>query len=159
MKQNVKLTYLADTPALVPLCAQWAFDTWGKYNSAYTLEKRIESFKQHCNKDQIPITFLAWADEQVVGMASLRVTDGIRQDLSPWLGSLYVDDTFRGQGIGEQLIAAVKHKALMLGEQQIFLLTYEKSLPAWYASLGWQMVGDDTLFGNPITIMSSALVP
>lgn len=150
---KIKLHYLADKPELIPICAAWAFSAWGKYNPAVTTQNRIESFQKHCNKKSAPLTIIAMDGNKAIGMASLRENDGIRQDLSPWLGSLYVHEDSRNQGLGEQLIREVNRKAAELGFKEIYLLTYEESLPNWYGSLGWQEIGKDVLAGNPVTVM------
>lgn len=149
--------YLADRPDLIQTCAEWAFGAWGRYNAAATLEKRVESFQQHCNKTSIPLTLLAMQSHTLVGTASLRENDGIRSDLRPWLGGLYVDKDSRGAGVGEKLISAIKSAAHSLGHQELYLLTYEASLPQWYGSLGWKEIGKDELFGSPVTIMKTKL--
>lgn len=48
-------------------------------------------------------------------MCSLRVNDGIRPDLTPWLGSLVVDPKYQKQGIGKMLVDEMKEKAKKLG--------------------------------------------
>lgn len=95
-----KIVYLADNRDFVSTCASWAFDTWGRYNPSYSLEKRIASFSQHCHRDQIPLTVVALDDQgKPVGMSSLRANDGIRDDLTPWLGSVYVAPAYRSKGL------------------------------------------------------------
>lgn len=151
---DLKIVYLADHPKHVPVCATWAFNTWGKYNSLYTLEKRLDSFTQHCNKGQLPLTILA-VDEagRPIGMASLRANDGVRPELSPWLGSVYVDPAFRSKGIGARLVNAIHTIAQELGFKAIYLLTYEDTLPKWYEGFGWEELGLDVCHGNPVNVM------
>lgn len=146
--------YLAELKHLVGLCAWWAFKTWGKYNSAYTFTRRVESFTRHCNLDEIPLTVLYLDDEGLpLGMASLRLNDGIRPDIGPWLGSVYVDPSVRARGIGAKLVREIERKARALGYLKIYLLTYEDTLPAWYAGLGWKTIGIDVCHGNQVTVM------
>jgi len=44
-------------------------------------------------------------------MCSLREADGIRPDLTPWLGALFVKHLHRSQKIVEKLITATKRVA------------------------------------------------
>jgi len=44
-------------------------------------------------------------------MCSLRENDGIRPDITPWLGSLVVDPKYQRQGIGNMLIDTTLLKA------------------------------------------------
>lgn len=149
-----RFVYLDELRQLVGLCAWWAFKTWGRYNPAYTFSKRIDSFTQHCNTSEIPLTILSLDEEGLpVGMASLRQNDGIRPDLGPWLGSVYVYPQFRHRGIGASLVKEIEKRAFELGFKTIYLLTYEASLPHWYALLGWEEIGKDVCHGNPVTVM------
>lgn len=149
-----QIVYLADHRELVPVCALWAFNTWGKYNSSYTLEKRMESFTLHCNTELMPLTIVALNEASVpIGMASLRANDGIRPELSPWLGSVYVDPPFRGKGIAARLVQEIHIIAHELGFKTIFLLTYEPTLAQWYARLGWNDLCMDNVHGNPVSVM------
>lgn len=155
---DFKIVYLADHSEMVPTCAAWAFNTWGKYNSSYTLDKRIKSFSEHCNKDQLPLTIIALNREHTpVGMSSLRSNDGIRPDLSPWLGSVYVEPAYRNRGIAGQLVRQTHCIAQELGIETIYLLTYESTLPTWYSKLGWTEMGKDVCHGNPVDVMQIEL--
>lgn len=156
---NVALTckYLADAPEYIGTCAKWAFEAWGKYNPAVTEAMRVERFREHCNKDKLPLTIVCEVEGQIAGMASLRANDGIGEELSPWLGSLYVAEAFRGNGIGAALIARIEEEAFRLHFRKLYLLTFEASLPAWYGSLGWKKTKDDTLLGHPIVVMEKPL--
>lgn len=153
-----RFVYLDELRQLVGLCAWWAFKTWGRYNPAYTFSKRIDSFTQHCNTNEIPLTILSLNEDGLpVGMASLRQNDGIRPDLGPWLGSVYVDPQFRHRGIGAGLVKEIEKRAFELGYKTIYLLTYEPSLPHWYSLLGWEEIGKDVCHGNSVTVMKMEL--
>ncbi|MCA9804640.1 MAG: GNAT family N-acetyltransferase [Cyanobacteria bacterium HKST-UBA02] len=150
--------YLADHEQYIETCANWAFETWGRYNPSYTLDKRIASFREHCNKDRIPLTILSFDEsERPTGMASLRPNDGIRADLTPWLGSVFVEPGSRRRGIATDLVLAIHEQARRLGYPAIYLLTYEDTLPDWYARLGWVTMGQDSCHGNPVTVMELVL--
>ncbi|MDP3508922.1 MAG: GNAT family N-acetyltransferase [Candidatus Melainabacteria bacterium] len=149
-----KIVYLADHGDFVSTCASWAFDTWGRYNPSYSLEKRIVSFTEHCRRDQIPLTVLALDErDKAIGMASLRANDGIRDDLTPWLGSVYVAPAYRSKGLGQALVEHIQSIASNLRYEKIYLLTYEESLPNWYQTFGWQEIGKDSSHGNAVTVM------
>lgn len=153
----IELVYLSDNTRFLQLCAVWAFKTWGRYNHEFTLEKRVESFKQHSQKKQIPFTILALDDGRAVGMASLRPNDGIRPDLTPWLGSVFVDPLLRNKGIGQLLVEEVCRLAKELGYPKVYLLTYEDSLPSWYSRLGWRTISRDVCHGHSVSVMEIEL--
>lgn len=144
---------LNEYPEYVPLVAKWAFEAWGGYNPSASLEKAQQKFNQHLNKNALPLTLLALDNNIPIGMCSLRESDGILPELSPWLGSLYVEPAYRGKGVGKQLIEAIIKKSQEMNYAQLYLLTFEATLPYWYEKLGWQNIGADELNGYPITVM------
>ncbi len=151
------ILYLDDHPECLPQLARWAFEAWGCYNPASSLERVQEKLKTHLNKTALPLTYLAFKDGVLVGMCSLRMNDGIRPDLAPWLGSLYVEQAMRGQGIGEELIRIATEKARSMGYHQLYLLTFDETLPDWYQKLGWQRLSADELNGYSVSVMETAL--
>jgi len=92
-----------------------------------------------------------------IGMASLRLNDGIRPDLSPWLGSVYVDPPYRRNGVAASLVNEIHSIAQEVGFEVIYLLTYENTLPKWYARLGWAELGVDNCHGNSVDVMQIKL--
>jgi GNAT superfamily N-acetyltransferase len=105
----------------------------------------------------LPLTLIALRDNKPIGMCSLRVNDGIRPDLSPWLGSLFVDPSARGLGVGKLLINAVIEKAHNMGFSNLYLLTFDDTLPKWYEKLGWKLIVKDELNGYPVSVMKFSL--
>jgi N-acetylglutamate synthase-like GNAT family acetyltransferase len=154
---SLVISYLDDHLEYLPQLAGWAFEAWGRYNPSSSLEKAQEKLKTHLNKTTLPLTYIALHDDLPVGMCSLRMNDGIRSDLAPWLGSLYVEPDMRGQGIGEELIRVTTEKARSMGYRKLYLLALDKTLPDWYQKLGWRMISFDELNGHPVSIMEIAL--
>ncbi|MBS0287546.1 MAG: GNAT family N-acetyltransferase [Proteobacteria bacterium] len=154
---NVDIAYLKDYPQHLPLVAQWIFNEWGHLNPGASLEKAKAKLSAHLNKDTLPITFIALENNQPVGTCSLRINDGIRQELTPWLGSLYVSPTVRGRGLGEKLIESVINKARNMGYPKLYLFAFDPTLPNWYQKLGWQGMGMDKLNGYPVSVMEKTL--
>lgn len=103
------------------------------------------------------MAYVALLDDQAVGIACLRETDGIRPGVAPWLGSLVVHPEYRGQKVGEALINTVKDQARNLGYQILYLLAFDPTIPDWYARLGWKHIGDDKLFGHRVSVMSTSI--
>ena len=151
------ICYLKDYPEYVPLVAKWMIETWGHYNPHASHDKTVLELREHLNIEQLPITYIALQDGKPVGTSSLRITDGIRPDLMPWLASLFVLPEYRGKGIAQALIETVKHKAQQLKYPTLYLLAFDQSIPQWYAKLGWQIIGDDFLHHHPIKLMEIPL--
>jgi predicted N-acetyltransferase YhbS len=102
--RGVQISYLIEHPDYIPQLAQWLFEQWDSILGEETPEARIKKLKAHMNRDQLPIAWVAHADGQLLGTAALRVHDlEGREDLTPWLGGVFVGSHFRRQGIGAAL--------------------------------------------------------
>lgn len=154
---NVEITYLKNHPEHVGLMAKWTFETWGHYNPTLSVEKAKIKIQSHLNDSKLPLTYVALIDNKPVGMCSLRENDGIRPDLTPWLGSLFVAPFYRNQGIGEQLIEVIVKKSRDLGFLKLYLLAFDKTLPDWYMKLGWKQIGMDDVNGFAVNVMEKEL--
>ena len=86
-----------------------AVRTLGSTLGEETPEARIKKLKAHMNRDKLPIAWVAHANGQPLGTAALRVHDlEGREDLTPWLGGVFVGSHFRRLGIGAALCATVE---------------------------------------------------
>nr|WP_242602186.1 GNAT family N-acetyltransferase [Legionella nagasakiensis] len=90
-------------------------------------------------------------------MCSLRDNDGIRPNLALWLGSLVVHPDYQQKGIAPKLINAMKQKAKQLGFSQLYLFTFDPTLPNYYSKLGWNRIGMDKFKGHDVNVMDIAL--
>ena len=133
----MQISYLADHPEFIETLAPWVFEHWRAILTEETLESRVAKFREHMNRDILPIAWVAHSGSQVLGTAALRAHDlHGREDLTPWLGGMYVASPFRGRGIGAALCAVVERKARCFHETQtLYLFTLDKQ--AWYRNLGW----------------------
>ena len=131
---GVRISYLVDHPECVPQLAQWLFEHWGPILDEQTPDARIEKLEAHMKRDKLPIAWVAHIDGQLVGTAALRVHDlKGREDLTPWLGGVFVASRFRRQGIGAALCAAVEVAARSRGVQTLylFMLTRRPGIRVW----------------------------
>ena len=152
----MKIGYLADHPDFVPPLAARLLEHWRPWTPEHTLETRIAKLRSQMNLDVLPIAFVAYSDLQVMGIASLRVHDlEAREDLTPWLGGVYVAPDFRHQGVGMALVGVVEDKARELGFEEIYLYTLDRE--DWYISLGWSTTEAVHWRGHPGVIMRKAL--
>lgn len=138
--RGVRISYLIEHPQYVPQLAQWLFEEWGPIRGERTPGARVKKLQAHLNRDKLPIAWVAHANEQLFGTAALRVHDlEGREDLTPWLGGVFVGSHFRCQGIGAALCAAVEEEARSRGIQTLYLFTLDKQ--AWYSRMGWTLLG------------------
>jgi N-acetylglutamate synthase-like GNAT family acetyltransferase len=155
ISDNFSVKHLADCQEHIPPLAKlWYEEISRHWAPNPSIKKTEQKLIDHSNRDQMPMAFVALQDNQPIDMACLRENDGIREDISPWLGSLVVHPNYRGQKVGETLIDTIKQKAKALGHQVLYLLAFDPTIPEWYAKLGWVYIGDDKLFDHPVTVMS-----
>jgi hypothetical protein len=98
--RGVRISYLIDHPEYIPQLAQWLFEQWDSILGQEAFGARIKKLKAHMNRDELPIAWVAHSNGQLLGTAALRVHDlEGREDLTPWLGGVFVGSHFRGQGL------------------------------------------------------------
>jgi GNAT superfamily N-acetyltransferase len=153
---GVRISYLVDYPEYVPQLAQWLFEQWDFILHEKNLDARIKKLKAHLNRDRLPIAWVAEANGQLLGTAALRVHDlEDREDLTPWLGGVFVGAQFRRQGVGAALCAAVEDEARARGVETLYLFTLDKQ--AWYSRQGWALLAPCVWHERPGDIMSKKL--
>lgn len=154
----IKIDLLKNHLGSLPRLAEIWQETLGKiWLPDVPREHIIERFSDHLNEDSLPITLVAFEEDQTVGMCSLRVNDGIRPDLMPWLGSLVVDPKYQKRGIGKILMEMTKIKAKELGFNKLHLFALDPTLPDYYSRHGWVKAGLDEFKTHPVTVMEITL--
>ena len=154
--REVRISYLIDHPEYVPQLALWLFNQWDSILGEKSPETRIRKLQAHMNRDEMPIAWVAHADGQLFGTAALRVHDlEEREDLTPWLGGVFVGSDFRRRGIGTALCTSVEDAARSRGVQTLYLFTLDKQ--AWYARLGWTLLSPCVWHERPGDIMCKQL--
>src|SRR5437867_4294607 len=95
---------LPDVPDIIQTLAKWFYDEWHDFDRR-SVEFIANQLSENFNRDSIPITFVGHRNSELLGSVSLELSDLPRFDhLSPWLASLYVHASFRGQGVGRTLV-------------------------------------------------------
>src|SRR3982751_6161335 len=118
--RRLQISYLIEYPHYIPQLAQWLFEQWKAILDEKTLEVRIKKLKAHMNRDQLPIAWVAHANGELLGTAALREHDlEAREDLTPWLGGVFVGSQFRRQGIGAALCTTVDEAARSRGVETL----------------------------------------
>ena len=137
--RGVQISYLVEYPQYMPQLAQWMFEEWDVMLGEKTPEVRIRKLNAHLNRDQLPIAWVAHADGRLLGSAALRVHDlEGREDLTPWLGGVFVGEQFRRCGIGAALCTTVEEAARSRGVETLYLFTLDKQ--TWYTRQGWTVL-------------------
>ena len=145
---------LADNPAWLSTCADWALSTWGA--SWGHSPSRAKAWLTTLLANEAETMFVAAIAEQAVGMAGIETYDlAARRDLSPWLANVFVAPAFRRRGIATALVAAVENWAWDRGHNRLYLFTPDQM--AFYESRGWHLTGQtDRHNGALVSIMQKA---
>ena len=153
----MQVSYLADHPEFIETLAPMVWEHWRPMLTQDTLKDRIAKFHTHLNRDTLPIAWVAHSRSQALGTAALRVHDlPGREDLTPWLGGVFVAPQFRRQGIGAALCRAVEQHAKDLFDiETLYLFTLDQQ--TWYRNLGWKMVEPCSWCGRSGDIMVNRL--
>jgi GNAT superfamily N-acetyltransferase len=151
------LILLAENPELVPILARWHFEEWGHLTPDRPFEQWVERMQGRANRDQIPLTVVAFEGEEPVGLASLVFYDmDTRKDLSPWLAGVFVSPAFRGRGHGAALVTAIEEQAAQLGIETLYL--YTNTAQGLYERLGWKEIEREHYRGREVVIMGKNLI-
>ncbi len=150
----IKIELLKQHSTIIPMLANMWHELLGSIWVPDVLIERVEArFREHLNDNILPLTLVALDNDKPVGMCSLRENDGIRSDLKPWLGSLIVDKTHQGRGIGNLLIDATKNHAKQMGFTKLYLFAFDPTIPEYYKLHGWENIGMDTFKSHDVTVM------
>ncbi|PEA77676.1 GNAT family N-acetyltransferase [Bacillus wiedmannii] len=87
----------------------------------------------------IPCFYIAKVDDEIIGTYALIRNDlNSRQDLSPWLACLFVNEKFRGYSVGAKLLTHGLLEAAKRGYQFLYLTS---DLKDYYEKYGWEKIG------------------
>lgn len=129
---DIQIVNLADRTDMIDLVSQWRWKEW-LIDSPFEYVKY--STEHNIHRDRIPMTFVAFINDRPVGTVALWMNDlSCRQDLYPWMASLYVDEGHRNMGIGEKLQAHAISIAKDLGYKSMYLITDHVG---YYERFGW----------------------
>jgi N-acetylglutamate synthase-like GNAT family acetyltransferase len=149
------IEYLADHPGAAPLLAAWHYGEWKELLPDWTLERALTELQSHTGRRQIPTTFVAVEQGQVVGSASLLADDlDGWEHLTPWVASVYVLGEWRGRGLGRLLVGRAVEEARALGVPKVYLFTAGQE--GYYARLGWSEFARARHHRHEVVIMRRA---
>ena len=154
---EIQIKYLADTPEIIPLLADWHHNQWGHLPDARTLQQRVVRLNDYLQRQAIPTMFVAWMNDQPIGSASLVAND--MKELAewiPWLSNVYVLPQHRRQGVGAFMVERVAAEAVLLGYPRLYLYTLDQM--HFYQQFGWQVSHLRFHRGHDMTVMTRDLI-
>lgn len=134
--EAIRIVNLADAPELTEEVSRWLWQEWAKADG-YTLDEILYRTRYASQRDTIPQMLVAVRGGQPVGVVSLWLNDlKTRQDLSPWMATLYVKEECRNLHIGQRLqVASIEAVRALHHYDRLYLIT---KLVGYYEKLGWK---------------------
>lgn len=133
---------LADNINYIEEVSKWIYEEWEKVKGA-KIEDIIYRTKHSLIKDNIPNMFIAIYNNQVIGVVSLWRNDlTSRQDLCPYMATLFVKEEYRNKGVGRKLQEKCIDEARRLGYHYLYLITDHKN---YYEKIGWTFLEEAPL--------------
>jgi N-acetylglutamate synthase-like GNAT family acetyltransferase len=149
---HMEVSYLEDHPEFIPVLAPAIVSHYRSIVPEENMKSRTAKLRSHMNKNRLPIAWVAHSNAEVFGMAALRVHDlEGREDLTPWLGGIFVRPEHRRRGVASILCRTVEEKAWSLGFETLYLFTTDQQ--SLYSRLGWELWQEDAWRGNRVDIM------
>lgn len=149
----MRIEFLDQHAALVPVLARWHHAQWGHLYEHWTLEIARAELEDHARRRSLPTTLVLLDGQTLLGSVSLVLEDApeLCEHGSPWLASLYVVPEARGRGLGARLVRAAIATAAEQGVPELFLFTPEHA--AFYERLGWRRLARTALKGTAVDLM------
>ena len=128
---------LADHKEYIDTVVNWLWKEFGNENNYEFFQSII---KNSLIKNKLPLTFIALADNELVGTIGLWRSDLVsRQDLYPWVSALFVKENFRAKRIGQELQHFLIEYCREVGFTELFLYT---DICNYYEKTGWEYLED-----------------
>lgn len=133
----MQIINLSERPEFQDAVTDWLWQAFGSENSREFFASVVKSGLTGAD---LPQTFIALDGDRLAGTVGLWRCDLIsRQDLTPWLAALYVDEAFRSRGLGQQLQAFVLEQTRRSGFRELYLYA---EFTGYYERFGWNYIGD-----------------
>lgn len=132
--------YLVDQPQECRRVVSWWDTVWSDLIGP-NLDQVETQLRQSLSKTQLPIHLLAYQDNVPVGSAALKQQelDSLYPDCHYWLGSVFVDESYRGAKIASEISLKIIELAQDRGLPHLYLQTANLS-GGLYADLGWKPI-------------------
>jgi len=155
----MQFEYLADHPDLVPQVIAWWHTVWADRMGS-DLSALEQQLRASLNKEQLPIHILATQDGEPIGTAALKLQEiaELYPDKQFWLGSVFVQESHRGDRIASEMTMKIVELAQARALPHLYLQTVDLS-GGLYASLGWEPVEQFTYRGVETLLMCKNLQP
>ena len=155
---DVYIQSLSSRPEHIELVARWYFDEWVQDTQTASIEDVIANLSESLDSRVLPITFVAYIEDVLVGAAQLKIRE-MREyaHFKFWLGGVYVDFQWRGETIATQLVAHCLQEAKCRELTPLYLQT-QRMDGGLYKHLGWMPVFQATRREGRVLVMENQLL-
>lgn len=149
----IEIVPLAQYPQHQTQVTDWLWQAFDSHNRREFFASIVQS---SLRMEGLPLTFIALDEGELVGTVGFWLCDLIsRQDLSPWLAALYVDERHRDKGLGQMLQQHVLDYSRRAGFSQLHLYS---TFRGYYEKMGWQYIGEGVDYpAKPVLIYRQTL--
>lgn len=155
MTSDIVITDMPANSQFARTAAQWAFDEWGWLYPDDSVQWYVDLYAEaEINPLELPVCVAALtSDGDIAGTASVIVDDELPDAMEPgpWLAVVFVNEKYRGEEVGKQLVNEAVRRAREIGHGDIYL--YTENVSHWYKTLGWETVRDTHIRQQPVTVM------
>lgn len=160
MLYDLHICNLTERPNWLKTLAAWHHQEWIKGCSSppskALFEKHLQDRERHLTKhlalDSLPTSLVASVGGKPVGCVSLVCYQfTVNQQPQEWLTNLFVDVSYRRQGIATQLLICAEDRAVELG--CLGLQLYTRNQASFYSKRGWQQTGTGRVQGHVVSIL------
>ena len=134
----MRIELLADNSEFLPTLVAWYEREWGLYYGVDGPGNAQVDLASRCNKDVVPVGFVAKENDQLLGVAALDL-DSVTS-LMPSVVGLLVADEFRRRGVASKLLESAALLAEDLGYDHVYIST--TLLGDHLLRNGWREIGD-----------------
>ena len=138
-KNMVTIGFLADHLNTIPTLIKWFRDQWHDYYADWSDEEMTQDFLEDISRNSIPSRLVAFESNEIVGTIILRESGNeALLEYQPELGGLYVMESYRGHGIGTELVRAGMKLAHEQGYTAVSATTVKAA--GILERLGWKFI-------------------
>ena len=151
--QKYNIINIRNNPELLDTAADYFSSKWPVERKVYynSISDSITT------KSGVPRWYLMMDNETIIGSYGLIENDFmVRQDLTPWICAVYIEEYMRGKSLGSQLLNHARNEAKNLGFQTLYLCTDHIG---YYEKYGWDFFGEEeSEFGGLTRVYNKSLL-
>lgn len=134
---EIEIINLIEEQEYLEEVSEWIWKEWDKEHGA-KLEDVVYRSKHSINKEGVPQMYIAKYKDEAIGVVSIWLNDlKARQDLFPWMATLYVKEEYRNMGIGKKLQQKCIEETTKMNYKNLYLITEHEN---YYEKMGWEFL-------------------